>query len=129
MAMRLRPETVGIETPLGSIDSRIDDLLAEFSDRWARGESPRAEEFLIRLPESADSQDEALELVYHEFCLAEQSGLSPDPSSFLDRFPTLRARLASMFSLHKVIDSAGLQLKDDSRLSGLPEPGDEVGPY
>ncbi len=129
MAMRLRPAGEGIEIPWASVDSRIDDLLAEFSDRWARGESPRAEEFLSRLPESADFQDEALELVYHEFCLAEQSGLSPDPSSFLDRFPTLRGRLASMFSLHKVIDSAGLLVKDESRLSGLPEPGDEVGPY
>ncbi len=109
--------------------SRLDDLLAEFSDRWARGESPRAEDYLSRLSESESSEDEALELVYHEFCLAEQSGLSPDPTSFLERFPTLRARLGSMLKLHGVIDPSRFRLGGDSRLADLPEPGDEVGPY
>ena len=129
MAMISRSRTSLIGFQAESTVSRLDDLLAEFSDRWAKGESPRAEEYLSRLTESESSEDEALELVYHEYCLAEQSGLSPDPTSFLERFPSLRGRLGSMLHLHQVIDPEALRIGSDSRLADLPEPGDEVGPY
>jgi serine/threonine protein kinase/tetratricopeptide (TPR) repeat protein len=109
----------------GSGGSTLDDLLSEFTRLWSRGEEPRAEAFLPRL--ASGDEDDAVELIYHEFCLAESAGRAPDPGGYLRRFPGHRARLARLLGLHEAIDPARLRVWAEP--AELPEAGDEIGPY
>src|SRR4051812_33822409 len=85
----------------------LDLAFGELSDGWAEGRNPRAEEFLDRL--GAVDPSSLVELVYHEFCLAEAAGLMPDPSEYLDRFPALRDDLARLFGLHDAFNASTLR--------------------
>ncbi len=104
----------------------LDTLLAEFTERWRRGESPRAEQFLDRL--DPDASGEVVELVYHEFCLTESAGLDPDPLTYLDRFPAHRERLARLFGLHELLREPDRPTLWEEPVA-LPENGDAIGPY
>ncbi len=99
--------------------------LAEFTSRWERGENPHAEEYLelLALDQSAD----AVELIYHEYCLAEAAGLNPDPSDYLKRFPAQGDSLQRLFLLHSAFEFS--RLRDWVGTTPLPEVGDEIGPY
>lgn len=91
-------------------------ILDEFVGRWDSGERPPAEDFLEGIAE-----DEAIELIYQEFCLAESSGLTPDPDAYIGRFPSHRERLSRLFELVRAVEVPG----DVT----LPQSGDEIGPY
>jgi serine/threonine protein kinase len=112
----------------GDGSSAWDQIVAEFIDRWERGETPPAEDYLARLDEA--NSDEAIELIYHEFCLAESAGLEPDPAAFLRRFPTQQEMLARLFRLHGLFDSQAVAAETAGTTGAeLPEAGDEIGPY
>ena len=107
----------------------FDILLAEFTTRWEKGEQPRAEEFLARI--SHDSADDAVVLIYREFCLAEAAGLSPSPRDYVERFPTLAATLERLFGLQDAFDSSQIRLwsNPDTAESILPQEGEDIGPF
>jgi serine/threonine protein kinase/predicted Zn-dependent protease len=110
----------------GDGSSSWDLIVAEFIERWEHGESPPVEDYLARLEEP--DPDEAVELIYHEYCLAESAGLNPNPADYLKRFPSQQEVLARLFRLHGLFDSkvAAAQAADRAE---LPEAGDEIGPY
>src|SRR5262249_10339435 len=101
-------------------------ILAEFIERWDRGEAPRAEDYLERLPPGDPNR--AVELIYQEFCLAELAGLHPVVDDYLKRFPDQRESLGRLLGLHDAFTSSQLR---DWPGPGLPPPevGDEIGPY
>jgi serine/threonine protein kinase len=94
---------------------------------WDAGRRTPAEAYLDRL-DPADPFA-AIELVYAEFCLAEEHGLAPDPRSYLARFPAHRDRLARLFGLHDALGPAGLEAAPGPAAPDLPGPGDAIGPY
>src|SRR4051812_41759953 len=104
----------------------LDAALDELSEGWSEGRNPRAEEFAATLEFAGPSA--LVELVYHEFCLAEGAGLAPQPATYQDRFPEIRDELARLFGLHDVLDDSTLR-SWVGRPASLPEAGDEVGPY
>jgi serine/threonine protein kinase len=110
--------------PSGSSETpSLDHLLDDFTRRWERGEAPRAEDYVGQFP-SGDA-DGPLELVYHEYCLAESSGLAPDPSAYFVRFPELEGRLRKVLDAHGEMPGfLGLDTGPE-----LPVAGDEIGPY
>ena len=134
-----RPSSAFPAFPRGEAPSRgsslalgtFDVVLAEFTARWERGESPRAEDFVGRVRGGA----EAVELAYREFCLAERDGLRPRADDYLARFPGQAEALGRLFLVHEALGAS------DSRPRGgpgpdpsggvdlLPRAGDEVGPY
>ena len=105
--------------------SALEATLEEFTRRWQRGESPRAEEYLDRLP--ADDPDGPLELIYHEFCLGSSSGRRPDPEAFVVRFPSHRERLLRLIALHDALPASAAL--GEAPGPALPEAGDAVGPF
>jgi serine/threonine protein kinase/Tfp pilus assembly protein PilF len=109
-------------TPAGS---SLEPILREFTERWERGETPSAEEYLPRL--SPDRASDAVELIYHAYCLAESAGLDPDPGEYLRRFPAQGESLERIFGLHETLDSVSLRLWTGH--VDWPEVGDEIGPY
>jgi serine/threonine protein kinase/Flp pilus assembly protein TadD len=105
--------------------SPLDLILSEFTERWERGEGPAIEAFLDRLG-SAPASD-AVELIYHAYCLAESAGLNPDRAAYVDRFPAQARALERLFGLDRAFDASQLQLWADP--ATLPEVGDEIGPF
>jgi len=102
-----------------SPDRSLASLLNDFDARWERGERPRAEDYLSEI-----DADTAIELIFHEYCQAEASGEAPSVAGFVERFPAYRGRLARLFGLKEVLEG-----NDPEVLAGLPEVGDEIGPY
>jgi len=106
----------------------LDRALADLTARWERGEDPRAEEYFGRL--GPGPPGEQVELIYREFRLAEDAGLSPEPTAFLTRFPEHGEALGRLFGVHDALNLSG-----SVRWAGawidppFPVLGDEVGPY
>ncbi|WP_406695146.1 protein kinase [Singulisphaera sp. Ch08] len=109
--------------PLAS--GSFEAIVAELTACWDRGERPHVEAFLGRM--SSAHPADVVELIYHEFCLAESKGLAPDPTDFLRRFPDREASLDRLFRLHGALSSTELRQWTDPEI--LPEVGDEIGPY
>ena len=109
--------------------SAFDSILGEFTARWERRECPRAEDYLAKLPEHA--AEDAVVLIYREFCLSEVLGLDPSPLDYVARFPEHAKTLERLFGLQDVLGSKDLHdwNAHDSANASLPETGDEIGPF
>ena len=113
--------------------STFDLILSDFTDRWGRGETPRAEDVLDRLHPVRPS--ELVELAYREFCLAEAAGLAPSRGAYLARFPDHAEGLERLFDVHDALGPPRLGLGAESvgvnppPIAPPPEVGDEIGPY
>ena len=83
------------------------------------------EEYLDRLPPGP--RNEAIELIYHEFCLAASAGLNPVPAEYLSRFPAQSDSLGRLLCLHDAFTSR--DLRRGTEPADLPGVGDEIGPY
>lgn len=105
----------------------LDALLDQFTRRWVEGERPRAEDFLTLLSPADPSG--SVELIYHEYCLAEESGLVPDPAAYYQRFPEQGERLARLLELHGAMASELESGEHAAMVAALPRIGDEIGPY
>jgi serine/threonine protein kinase len=103
----------------------LESAVAEFHERWERGELPRVETYQNRL-----DNDQLIELIYIEYCMRLQAGESPELAEYAERFPDLAERLSRVLDLHEVIGSSNhADLWEFSPEAKLPEVGDEVGPY
>ncbi len=109
-------------------------MVHEFTAAWERGESPRAEDFLLRL-DPGDTQG-AVNLIYREYCLAEADGGPVETEAFLARFPGHADAVRRLLRLHgacspsmlgRLFEPAGDRARDGE--ARLPEAGDTVGPY
>jgi serine/threonine protein kinase len=61
----------------------------ELNYRWARGERPRAEEYLARFPELSPAENVPLQLVIEEYRCRLRAGESVNVTEYRDRFPGL----------------------------------------
>lgn len=120
------------------IDPDESTLIEEFTECWDRGESPRVEDFLSRVPPGSSSL--AVELIYRQFCLEEADGSSPSSAVYLDRFAEYREALSRQFRLHDAVSGSQVgrwARPDDSRAQAdpfwfepeLPTAGDQIGPF
>jgi eukaryotic-like serine/threonine-protein kinase len=125
----LRPRAIAADPPHDAstelTEPSLATILAEFTARWDEGRRPRAEHFAGLL--APGRGDAMVELIYHEYCLAETAGHNPDPDEYLRRFPAVREPLERLLHLHETIGAS--QLLGWSEPVDLPEVGDEIGPY
>ncbi len=129
---RWRPSTAAKSSPAiprstraRAFSAELESAVAEFHERWERGELPRAESYQDRL-----DHDQLIELIYIEYCMRLQAGESPVLAEYAERFPDLADRLSRVLDLHEVIGSSNhADLWEYSPGATLPEVGDEVGPY
>ena len=102
--------------------SSLAAIIKDFSTRWESGEPVRAEDYFDQLAPAAIA-----ELIYQEYCLAEADDLAPDPSDYLQRFPDHSDTLSRLFALHEALSVTTLRTLIEP--GGLPDVGDEIGPY
>src|SRR5207244_1795348 len=105
----------------------LDVVLADFTARWKRGESPRVEDYLGRL--DPGRPEDLVELICHEVDLAELAGLKPNWDEYYQRFPQVRELLERQAQVDMVLTSSVLRDIEGVDGNRLPEVGDEIGPY
>jgi serine/threonine protein kinase/Flp pilus assembly protein TadD len=87
--------------PAGSpVTQEVDQMVAA----WRRGERLLVEQILARRPELGD--DDAIRLIYEEFCLRQESGEPVDPDEIARRFPKWRDELAALLDCQRLMESA-----------------------
>ena len=74
--------------------------------RLERGETPAAVDYFDEFPELKAEKDRVVSLVYEEFCLCEEKGLTADPSRFCSRYADWRDSLASQLEYHRFFGKA-----------------------
>ncbi len=84
---------------------------------WRRGEKPRAEDFLARIPALRD--EDAVRLIYEEACIRQEAGEEGVSDEILTRFPRWRDELALLLECNRA-------LRGPTPIS-YPEIGDQVG--
>ena len=119
-----QPDGGPVDPPAPAHGPSLDEILDRFTESWDRGDGPRAEGYLGLL-----APGDLSELIYREFCLAEESGQGPDPADYLRRFPDQAASLRRLFSLHGAVTASCLRRWVDPSRTDLPDAGDEIGPY
>jgi serine/threonine protein kinase/Tfp pilus assembly protein PilF len=91
---------------------------------WQRGERILAEAYLERHPALQADAACALQLVYQEVLLREESGERPQLAEYVQRFPQFASQLGPLFEVHRALESGSLQESkgtDPSRHTTPPE--------
>ena len=89
------------------------------ADEWRGGTGRPAEVWLAENPQIAAQPEDAVRIVYEEFCLREEHGEQPETEQYFRRFPQWHDQLAVVLQCHKLFG------EDD--LPRFPEPGQCLG--
>jgi serine/threonine protein kinase/Flp pilus assembly protein TadD len=69
------------------------------------------------------AQDSLLAQAYDEYCRAQEAGTAPDAMEFCDRFPSIKAALATLLSVDRLVDE-DVHFLDPAEVH-WPEPGEQ----
>lgn len=97
---------MGNETPTAA--SLVDGLQEDQRRRWRAGERALAETYFEQHPELLGAEPLALQLLYGEIILREESGETPQPEEYQRRFPHLATQLPLLFEVHRALESGAL---------------------
>lgn len=97
--------------------SPVSEQVEAMAQAWRRGEKPRAEDYLARLPDVRD--EDAVRLIYEEACLRQEIGEEGVSEEVLNRFPRWRDELALLLECNRA-------LRGPSPIV-YPEHGDQLG--
>lgn len=87
-------------TCTGSSQLGVAEIWTALRTRWSRGEPARAEEYLTREFLAQSDSDEAVDVIYAEYVLAEQYGARPEIDDYVRRFPEYASALRQQIQFH-----------------------------
>ncbi len=112
---------IGQATTTGSIvTARIAAVLAKMTDEWRAGKGRPAEDWLAEYPELTASPEQAVRIIYEEYCLRDERAEKLDPEEFYRRFPQWRDELAVAIECHSL-------LRFDGEPGRFPNAGETLG--
>jgi serine/threonine-protein kinase len=85
-------------------DQLVEQLCSDQRRRWKAGERVPAEKYFQEHPELLGQPACAVELIFNEFLLHQETGEAVDPRAYLRRFPQFAAQLQPVFEVDHVID-------------------------
>jgi serine/threonine protein kinase len=94
--------------------------LQKMDDQWRAGNPRPAEAWFEELPQLKANAEDAVRIVYEEFCLREEAGEQPDSAEFYRRFPQWHEELAVVLQCHDM-------LRNDADPPAFPLPGETLG--
>ncbi len=103
----------------GSPNSMLASILERMAEQWRAGSGRPAELWLAEFPQLAEHPEDAVRVVYEEFCLREEHDEHPETEQYYRRFPQWRDQLAVVLQCHKLFG------EDDP--PRFPEPGQCLG--
>lgn len=80
-----------------------DQLIDQLRHHWQAQDSLTAEQLLADNPDIASTPASALDIIYAEVLLREESGESPDEAEYLQRFPQYSEHITRQFQLHRAL--------------------------
>lgn len=99
------PTTRVVRAPAPGESGLGDRLAEEMASAWARGERPRAEDFLEQEPQLAADPDVVLRVVCEEICLRQEEGEDPPSAELVARFPRYRQEIEALLECHRLLQS------------------------
>jgi serine/threonine protein kinase len=105
-----------VEDPLSAL---VGQEIEEMAAAWARGERPRAEEFLARHPELTD--EHAIRFIYEEYCIRQEAGDKPASSEVYRRFPHWSSKLQLLLDCDRLLRK--------ETLAEFPAVGEDLGDF
>jgi WD40 repeat protein len=104
-------EFLGQFPALGPVQG-IEVLAVDQREHWLAHEKVPVEAYRERFPALLATDDDLLDLVYHELLLREELGEQPSPEEYAARFPHLTAQLQLQLAFRSAVDvqSAGVAL-------------------
>ncbi len=94
-----------LETIDWPADPAIDQMCDWLDTHIRHGSQLRCEDVLDRYPQWRDDPEAALDLIYTEYSARCQSGTTPAPTEFYERFPQWQRQLEHQFQLADLFDS------------------------
>src|SRR3569623_3558356 len=88
------------ESPLELAERLADELAL----RWAHGERPKTEEYLLCYPQLVAQPEAALELVCEEIYQEQLAGEARDASAWLQRFPQWRPQIEMLLACQDLLE-------------------------
>jgi serine/threonine protein kinase len=101
-----------------------ESMVRQVIERWRGGARPDAASFLTANPEVRERKSLAMDLIYEEYCLRNESGETLVPSTFCQKFPTYRQSLQRLIDVHQFLDAHPEEAEEKKWT--WPEPGDSV---
>jgi serine/threonine protein kinase len=86
--------------------ARLHRLCDDQRRRWESGERPRVEDYLAQDPDLGADEELLIDLLCHEFLLAEERGDQPRWEDYRRRFPQYAAQLRLQEELHRGLATA-----------------------
>ncbi len=99
-----------------------EDLADELARRWAHGERPKTEEYLLRYPQLVAQPEAALELVCEEIYQEQLAGEERDASAWLQRFPQWRPQIEMLLACQALLEQGAPEPR-------FPEPQEMFGEF
>src|SRR5262245_40402525 len=106
-------------------EERLRRYCADLRQRVCAGEPYRAEEVFRQAPELNADPETAIDLIYTEFLARCETGDSPAPAEYYERFPHLRKALYHQFQIHDLLHEefvSQVPSSQDSVHSSRPAP-------
>jgi serine/threonine-protein kinase len=79
--------------------------------RWNAGERILAENYFERFPDVCTDADAAVDVLFQEFLLRQQTGERPDSKEYAERFPAYADMLESQIALQSALDGMDASLR------------------
>src|SRR5947209_2947305 len=83
----------------------VEVLRAEQRQQWLMGERVALETYFQQHPRLLEEAPGALELLYSEVIMREETGEAPCLDEYVRRFPRLASQLGPLFEVHKAIEA------------------------
>jgi hypothetical protein len=109
-------EPVDVDTFLGTVGrlnatELADVLRVDQRQRWNAGERILAESYFERFPDVCADADAAVDVLFQEFLLRQQTGECPDSKEYADRFPAYADMLESQIALQSALNGMDASLR------------------
>jgi tetratricopeptide (TPR) repeat protein len=97
------PPTVHPDPEANEVLALAERLAEDMARRWREGERPRAEDYLALHPELGGRPEAALELIYEEISLRQESGEEAAATDLVRRFPQWRRQVQALLECHHLL--------------------------
>ncbi|MFN9850631.1 MAG: protein kinase domain-containing protein [Planctomycetota bacterium] len=80
---------------------RLQGLRREQYDRWMRGDRVEAREYFVQWPDLFENREAALDLIYSQYCLAEDTDTPPCREEYCSKYPEFAEELHRLLDVHQ----------------------------
>lgn len=120
------PKSNGGHSVSVSVNRELKSLVGELRSRWKQGDRVRVESLGDAFANIASSDEQMLDVIYHEILIREEFGETPRLDEYVSRFPQHAERLQRLFLVHRVIEEDDWSKELAEELDDESDAGEEL---